>query len=184
MTTIPLVDEAQAPLLARSYYANGDPGVLVKSFAHVPELLRATMPLLSAVYGPSAMPARLKEIVVLRASANMQCRYCIKTHTAVALDVGLTRDEVVALRGAEAADAAFPEPRELALLRWTDALSSRPGPVPDDVSAAMTAQFSESEIVELTMLAGVTIMLNRYCTALKLPASAATEQKLERAGLS
>ena len=29
----------------------------------------------------------------------MECRYCVDTHTAVALDSGLSREEVRALRG-------------------------------------------------------------------------------------
>ena len=45
--------------------------------------LEVTMPFLDAALGPSAVDARTKELVILRTSAVMGCRYCIQTHTVV-----------------------------------------------------------------------------------------------------
>lgn len=180
MSRISLVEESQAPLSARPFYARGDPGPIISSLAHVPELLGAAAPFIGAVFGPSSVSARLKEIVVLRTSARLRCRYCIQTHTAVALDSGLSRDEVIALRAEQpAAGAVFSEAREQALLEWTEALAAGPEPVPDAVAGNIRELFSEPEIVELTLLSGATIMLNRYCTALDLPTAAATRTRLE-----
>jgi alkylhydroperoxidase family enzyme len=48
---------------------------------------------------------------------------------------------------------------------------------PQDVGADLKKEykkhFNEAEVVELTMLVGATIMLNRYATALELPVAAA-----------
>jgi alkylhydroperoxidase family enzyme len=44
--------------------------------------------------------------------------------------------------------------------------------------------FAEHEIVELTLVAGATLMLNRLCTALELPTSAATLARLQAEGVA
>src|SRR5680860_974926 len=95
---IDLIDSSQAPLLARPYYQDSDPGPIVAALAHVPEVLDSAMPFLAAMYGPSALPARLKEVVVVRTSAHHECRYCIESHSVVALDAGLSRLEILGLR--------------------------------------------------------------------------------------
>jgi alkylhydroperoxidase family enzyme len=41
--------------------------------------------------------------------------------------------------------------------------------------------FAEHAIVELSLLAGATAMLNRFCTALELPTTPATRARLEAA---
>ena len=72
-----LVGPDQAPLLARPYYAGGDPGPIVAALAQVPELLETTMPFLGTALGPSGIDWRTKEIVIVRTSALAGCRYCV-----------------------------------------------------------------------------------------------------------
>jgi hypothetical protein len=50
--------------------------------------------------------------------------------------------------------------------------------VPAELAAALAALLADWEIVELALVAGATLMLNRYCTALELPTSAATLARL------
>jgi len=65
--------------------------------------------------------------------------------------------------------AAFPSPRERAVVAWAEAVAAGPGPVADAPRAALREHFGDHEVVELTLLAGATLMLNRFCTALELP---------------
>ena len=53
--------------------------------------------------------------------------------------------------------------------------------MPDDVARRLQTHFAEHEIVELSLLAGATAMLNRFCTALELPTTATTRARLEAA---
>ena len=182
MTGVRLIEAEQAPLLARHYYANGDPGPIVAALAQVPELLEVTMPFLQAALGPSAVDARTKELVILRTSAVMGCRYCIQTHTVVARNTGLSIDEVATLRGQQPLEAAFANPRDLALLRWVDLVAAGPGPVPEAARAVLGARFGDPEIVELTLLIGATLLLNRFCTALDLPTSPKVLSRLAEEG--
>ncbi len=179
---ITLIDARQAPLLARPYYANGDPGPIVAALAQVPELLAVTMPFLSGVLGPSALPARTKELVILRTSARAACRYCVDSHTVVARDVGLSITEVKSLRGEADVEEAFPDPADRAVLDWCDTIVGT-GAVDPAARVRLLDFFAEHEVVELTLLAASTLLLNRFCTALALPTSSSVLARLAAEGL-
>lgn len=76
----------------------------------MPELLEVAMPFLGVALGPSALDWRTKEIVIVRTSALARCRYCVQAHTVVALDAGLTRAEVTALRAETSIADVSPTP--------------------------------------------------------------------------
>jgi AhpD family alkylhydroperoxidase len=177
-SAVALVGAEQAPLLARPYFERGDPGPIVAALAQVPELLEVALPFIGTALGPSALDWRTKELVIVRVSALMECRFCINAHTAVALDAGLSRAEILALYGKASLDG-FTDPAERATLNWVDAVALGPGPVDPAVLTGLRPHFAEHEIVELTLLVGATLMLNRFATALRLPTDAAVLARLE-----
>jgi AhpD family alkylhydroperoxidase len=162
---VELLTRERAPLLARPYYERGDPGPIAAALANVPELMEVALPFIGAVYGPTSLPPRLKEIVVLGVSAANGCRYCTETHTGVARRQGFAPDELAAMRG-EAPPPRRWDERERALLAFSEALSNRPG----EAVELLRPHFGEPEIVELVTLGSATVMLNRFATALELPA--------------
>jgi AhpD family alkylhydroperoxidase len=177
----------QVPLLARPYFDGGDPGPIVGALAQVPELLVTALPFIGTALGPSALDARTKEIVIVRTSALAGCRFCVQSHAVVALDAGLTRDQVAALRdpgtpvtgmAAHGLDA----PRDTTLIGWVDTVAGG-GPVGDDDRARVLAQWADHEVVELTAVVGATLLLNRFATALALPTSDDVIARLGREGL-
>lgn len=178
---VALVDAQSAPLLARPMFEGGDPGPIVSSLAQVPELLGPTLPFLGAVLGPSWIPLRDKEIVILRTSAVMGCRYCTEAHTVVALDSGLSHEEVRALRGELAVEQAFTCDADRALVAWCDAVAH--GVEADLAPARRALGADDARVVELTLLVSTTVMLNRYATALALPTSPDVRDRLLQAGL-
>jgi AhpD family alkylhydroperoxidase len=184
MARVALVDERSAPLTARRHFSDGDPGPIVGALASVPEVLEVTLPFLGTVLGPTALDARTKEIVILRTSARLSCRYCVDTHTPVARDAGLTVGEVTALRGAQDARDAFDDPADRALIAWTDAVAGGADPPGDEALDSLLASFDEPAVVELTLLVGATLMLNRFATSLGLPTSPATLERLASEGFA
>ena len=173
---VTLIEAATAPLLARDLFAGGDPGPIAASLAQVPELLAPTLPFLGAVLGPSWIGLRDKEIVILRTSAVMGCRYCTEAHTVVALDSGLTRHEVRGLRGEVPLEEAFPDDADRALVAWCDAVAQG---VDSDLDRARSALVADdARVVELTLLVSTTVLLNRYATALALPTSPDVRDRL------
>lgn len=182
MLLVRTLAEADAPLLTKPFFAGGDPGPITATMAHVPELVELALPFIGAVLSPSAIGWRTKEIVILRTSWLMRCRYCIESHTPVALDSGLSSAQVHALRDEESLDDAFPDGRDRLLIEWTDAVATGPGLAPEGLRQRMVQTYSEAEIVELTLLVGVTLLLNRYATSLGLPVGEATIARLSADG--
>ena len=146
----------------------------------MPELLEVALPFVARVYGETSIDLRTKELVILRVSARSGCRYCIDTHTVAAWDAGLTSEETDGLCGTPVGLSG----REAALVAWCDALCDAPAPISDEAVEHLRAHFAGHEIVELTLVAGATLMLNRFCTALELPTSPATLARLHAEGVA
>jgi AhpD family alkylhydroperoxidase len=178
--------EMDAPLLAKPFYGGGDPGPITATMAHVPELLEIGLPFIGAALAPSAIPFRTKEIVILRTSAMLACRYCIDSHTPVALDSGLSHDQVRALRNepGTSTNAAFPDDADRAVIAWIDEVAAGRGPIKAEVNQLTVKNFAEHEIVELTLTITVTMLLNRYATSLQLPVSEGTLTRLTAEGFT
>jgi AhpD family alkylhydroperoxidase len=174
-----LIEADQAPLLAKAFFGGGDPGPITATMAHVPDLVEVALPFLGTILSPSNVDFRTKEIVILRTSALLACRYCVDSHTPVALDAGLSADEAHALRNESASiTETFIEPREQALIAWIDAVATGTGRVAPATRSTMGKLFAEHEIVELTVLIGATMLLNRYASALELPVGTDTITRL------
>jgi AhpD family alkylhydroperoxidase len=146
----------------------------------VPELIEATLGFVARVYGETSIDLRTKELVILRVSALSGCRYCVDTHTVAAWDAGMSAEETA---GVCATPSGLSEP-DSALVAWCDALCAAPEPVPDSTAERLRRHFAEHEVVELTLVAGATLMLNRFCTALELPTSPGTLARLRAAGVA
>jgi len=181
---VSLLEREQAPLLARRFYGDGPPSPITASLAQVPEALEVALPFIGAALGPASLDERSKEIAILRTSALLECRYCVQTHTAVALDVGLATDEVRALRGEGDLEEAFSDDRERVMIAWIDAVALGRGPVDPELQARASQALEEHELVELTLAVSATLMLNRYCTALDLPTGADTLARLAANGFA
>ena len=184
MSIVELLDAGRAPLLARPYFEGGDPGPIVATLAHVPELLEVAVPFIGAVLGASSIDVRTKELVILRTSVRLDCHYCVQSHTPVALDNGVTRAEVDALRRSGSAASEFSNPAERVLVEWVDRLAGETGPMDPGATSAMQDHFEDHEIVELALLVGTTMMLNRFCTGLGLPTAPGTLERLTADGFT
>ncbi len=185
MSVVDLLDESSAPMLAQPFYAEGDPGPIVTSLAHVPELLEVALPFIGAALGASAVDFRTKEIVILRTSALLRCRYCVQTHAVIAHDAELSVEQIDALCQDEddILHRAFPDARDAVLIRWTDAVALGRGAPPADLATRAKKTFGDPDLVELTVLVGATLMLNRYASALGLPTSAESLRRIADLGL-
>jgi AhpD family alkylhydroperoxidase len=98
----------------------------------------------------SGLESPLLELVKLRASQINGCAYCVDMHTKDARAHGETEQRLYAV--VVWREAPFFTERERAALAWTEAVTlvSR-DQVPDEVYDLVRTQFSEKEIVDLTM---------------------------------
>ena len=113
----------------------------------------------------------------------MQCEYCVNAHTTVALDVGLSTDEVKALRGELELDDVFTDQAERALIAWIDAIAGAKGPIADAVHDGAREHYEQHSLVELSLTIGATLFLNRFATGFQLPTSPAVLARLASEGL-
>jgi len=99
----------------------------------------------------SALEPKLLELVRLRASQINGCAYCVDMHTKDARAQGETEQRLYAV--AVWQEAPFFTTRERAALGWTEAVTlvSRDH-VPDEVYEIARREFSEKELIDLTMV--------------------------------
>ena len=113
-----------------------------------PSGVEAILSLEQAVRSSDLDPLLL-ELVKLRASQLNKCAYCLDMHSKDARAQGESEQRLHLL--AAWREAPFYSAREQAALAWCEALTMLPETgAPDDVFAALEAQFSASEIAALT----------------------------------
>lgn len=116
---------------------------------------------------------KLLALVKMRASQINGCAYCIDMHARDARHGGESEQRLYLLSAWE--ETSLYSEREQAALRWTECLTRLPTDgAPDDVYAAMQAQFTPLEIANLTTLIGLINLWNRFGVGfrLQLPAQA------------
>lgn len=105
---------------------------------------------LSAAYEGSSLEPALLELVKLRASQLNGCGYCLDMHSKDARHAGETEQRLYLLSVWR--EAPMYTDREKAALAWTEALTKLENQqVSDQVYEQVRAQFSEEELVRLTL---------------------------------
>ncbi len=98
----------------------------------------------------SGLEPSLLELVRMRASQVNGCAYCLDMHSKDARAAGETEQRLYVLPAWR--EAPFYSPRERAALAWTEAVTliSRQE-IDDELYREVSAQFSEKELVDLTV---------------------------------
>jgi AhpD family alkylhydroperoxidase len=105
---------------------------------------------LETVVHKSGIEHSLLYLIKMRASQINGCGYCIDMHSKDARLEGETEQRLYLLNAWR--EAPMYSPRERAALAWTEAVTRlEDGHVPDEVYAQVREQFSEEEIVYLTL---------------------------------
>ncbi|WP_372785367.1 carboxymuconolactone decarboxylase family protein [Phenylobacterium sp.] len=112
------------------------------------------------------LETRLTELVKIRASQINGCANCLHMHTADARKAGESEERIYLLDAWR--ESSMYTPRERAALAWTEALTKiSETHAPDADYEALAAQFSEVEIVHLTILVGAINVWNRIAIGLR-----------------
>ncbi len=115
-----------------------------------PAAYQAMLALETFVRQSSKLEPSLLELIKMRASQVNGCAYCIDMHSKDARAEGESEQRLYALNAWR--ETPFFTPREQAALAWTEAVTLvTEGHVPDAVYAEARQQFSEEELVNLTM---------------------------------
>src|SRR6516162_7450593 len=115
-----------------------------------PGAYQAMLGLEGFVRKSSKLEPSLLELVKMRASQINGCAFCIDMHSKDARAAGETEQRLYALNAWR--ETPFFTDRERAALAWTEAVTRvSEGHVPDDVYELARQQFSEKELVSLTL---------------------------------
>jgi len=122
----------------------------------------------AAARSTGALDRRLKNLLDVRVSQINGCAYCLDMHAREARELGETQQRLDCLAGWREMPA-FTE-RERAALGWAEALTHiAETHAPDDAYARLQANFSDREIVDLTVAITVMNAWNRTQIAMRRP---------------
>ncbi len=115
----------------------------------------------------SGLEAPLLELVRLRASQMNGCAYCIDLHTKDARAAGESEQRLYALSAWR--ETPFFTNRERAGLEWTESVTDVGGShVPDGVYQRVRREFTDTEMVNLTMAIVAINGWNRIAVAMRM----------------
>jgi AhpD family alkylhydroperoxidase len=115
----------------------------------------------------SGLDHHLIHLLKMRASQINGCAFCIDMHSKDARAIGETEQRLYELDAWR--ETPFFNDKERAALAWTEAVTLvSQTHVPDEVFAEVKKHFSDKEIVDLTLIAGMINMWNRICISLRV----------------
>jgi 4-carboxymuconolactone decarboxylase len=124
---------------------------IFSTLARHEDLFRAWLRLGGFLLGGGVLPARERELLILRTGWNCACAYEWGQHARISERLGMSREEI--LRVAEGPDAEAWAPQDAALLRAADELheDSR---ISDGTWERLAEHYDERGLIEITMLVG------------------------------
>jgi uncharacterized peroxidase-related enzyme len=141
----------------------GKPGNVQKALAHRPEMLKTFLPFYASV--GRSLERKLYELIYLRVSLINQCHYCTQHHVASSKRAGLTAEDWASLK---AGDYSRYSEKERTALVYVEKLTRSPHDITDGDFGTLRGQFSDAEIVDIHMLAGLANLTNRLTDPLGL----------------
>lgn len=160
-----IAPEAASPEVRTIYDTTlrGKPGNVQKALAHRPEMLKNFLSFYASV--GRSLDRKLYELIYLRVSFINGCRYCTQHHVASSKRVGLTLEDLTALK--EGNYSRYGE-KEQSALTYVEKLTRTPHEITDADFNTLKKHFSDPEIVDIHMLAGLANLTNRLTDPLGL----------------
>ncbi len=166
MARISLIEPVQASAEVKEIYdgkLKGKPGNIQKALAHRPAMLGSFLGFYASL--GRALDRKVYEAVYLRVSLINGCHYCTQHHIQGAKRVGLTPEQMKALK--EGNYSGFTAAEQVAL-RYAEKLTRTPDAASDADFAELKKHLSDEQIVDLHMLIGLANLTNRVTGPLAL----------------
>jgi alkylhydroperoxidase family enzyme len=137
---------------------------------HNPAALAAYFPYVRAIFGPSALSQRIKDLTAVRVCILNHCRYSTSHRVASARRQGIGDEDLVALLDPRAHTDRF-DAQELAALDFAAELTLRvaevghadePQAVSEDVRRRVREQFEDAELADLALSVSLWNALTRF----------------------
>jgi len=133
--------------------------------AHSPAVLRWLIPFVATLHREgtgSVLDARTKNLVILKTSLVNGCEYCVGHNKVMGASLGVGEDLVEAMDSDSYRESPFFDERDKAVLWLADEVTRNTARYNAQCFANLQTFFDDAEIVELTLLAGMFNMVNRF----------------------
>jgi alkylhydroperoxidase family enzyme len=156
----PTANATDADILERTLARRGARGLqpLDLTLLHSPVVTDGFISFFNAIRTQTSLTAAIREIAICRVAVLTKAEYEWQHHAPIAAKAGV---DVALLKGS----GEGLSPRELAVLRYTDAMT-RDVTVPEDIFAQVRAHFEEKEIVEITATIAAYNFTSRFLLAM------------------
>ena len=183
MSRIPLIEpEAVDGELAEFYDAVtallGRVPHCYRTLAHAPLLAMLFLPINAAnqrEWPGARLSGRIKEMVVIKTSHVNGCDYCYAHNTSLGQAAGITPEQIIDMSSDDYLDSSHFSERERAAVLWAEHVTRNTAQKRGDVYQRVKAQFSDAEIVELTLICAMFNMINRINDSLDIEIEAQPE---------
>jgi uncharacterized peroxidase-related enzyme len=139
--------EASRPFLEAAQKKFGFIPNVLRTQAEAPALLKGYMTL-SGIFGESGLSPAEQQTILLAASIENKCHYCVAAHTGGALGAGVAEEDVNALRAGE----ALPDHKLDALVTVTKKMVEARGWLKeDDIEPFLKAGYSRADVMHVVL---------------------------------
>jgi len=149
---------------SRGLWERGRPPTeMIQALCLRPEILRGFGAFGHGLYPDGLLERRIKELVIIAASEANDCQFCRDSHCHLVeiTDIIPEPQRVIHEREAIA-------PRERLAIDYTRAAMANSNAIPDTLMGELREQFTDPELVELTLLIGYINMLNLFNNCLQV----------------
>jgi len=154
------------PLVERIVAERGGVLHLYQMLLNSPPVASGWLDYLTAIRQLSALPGRLREMVIMRVAALNGAPYEAEQHAPIALKEGMSQAQLDAL--SDWSSSTLFDPSERAVLAYTDAMTCHVQVSDDVFAAARAAVGSDRLMVELTATVAAYNMVSRFLEALQV----------------
>jgi alkylhydroperoxidase family enzyme len=144
-------DEQAKELLDGIRAGNAPASNIFATLVRNPGLFRRWLPFGGKLLGGGKLPARDRELLILRTGWLCDAEYEWAQHREISKAIGISDEEIARVR--EGPDAPGWEPFDAALLRAADELHAD-ARIGDDTWAGLAATYDEQQLIEVPMLVG------------------------------
>ena len=139
---------------------------LFATIANYPKALKPIIDLYQAIAKESGIEPRLQELANLEVSRINHCNYCLVHHTQMAKAFGLKDEQLNSWKSGKLDNSL--SDKEKIIIAYASSVTKDAHNVPNELFSRLKHYFSDSEIVNLTLIIGLMNVFNRFNGALEV----------------
>ena len=135
-----------------------------KTFSNSPFLAMAFLPinaLAQREWDGTSISGKIKELIVIKTSQTNGCKYCYAHNTSLGRAAGITHEQIEAISKNEISESTLFNTQEVLALKWAEAVTLNLAAKNNELFEELKINFTEKQIVEMTILCAMFNMINR-----------------------